>query len=159
MICGENSGIVESSGSVGRHRTLTPAQAAVKIRERAKRRRAGDSSLQQSGVKQKMVVDHRTYTFHPLKMPKWIALYEEYGLPVQLRHLGNLLGFFQTEIGTLNQVIHLWGFDDLNDRQRRRAEMAKDPAWHEFMRRNEELAALLHQESKIVTPARFSPIR
>jgi len=27
------------------------------------------------------------------------------------------------------------------------------------MRRNEELGALLHQESKIVTPARFSPIR
>ena len=95
-----------------------------------------------------MVIDHRTYTFHPLKMPKWLALYEEYGLPVQLRHLG-----------TLNQVVHLWGFDDLNDRQRRRAEMAKDPAWHEFMRRNEELGALMHQESKIVTPVRFSPIK
>jgi hypothetical protein len=92
-------------------------------------------------------------------MPKWLALYEEYGLPVQLRHLGNLIGFFQNEIGTLNQVVHLWGFDDLNDRQRRRAEMAKDPGWHEFMRRNEELAALMHQESKIVTPVRLSPIK
>jgi hypothetical protein len=56
-------------------------------------------------------------------------------------------------------VVHLWGFDDLNDRQRRRAEMAKDPFWHEFMRRNEELGALMHQESKIVTPVRFSPIK
>jgi len=106
-----------------------------------------------------MVIDHRTYTFHPLEMPKWLALYEEYGLPVQLKHLGNLIGFFQNEIGTLNQVVHLWGFDGLDDRQRRRAEMAKDPAWHEFMRRNEELGALLHQESKIVTPVRFSPIK
>jgi NIPSNAP len=53
-----------------------------------------------------MVIDHRTYTFHPLKMPKWLALYEEYG--VQLKHLGNLIGFFQNEIGTLNQVAHLW---------------------------------------------------
>jgi hypothetical protein len=106
-----------------------------------------------------MVIDHRTYTFHPLKMPKWLALYEEYGLPVQLKYLGNLIGFFQNEIGTLNQVVHLWGFDDLNERQRRRAEMAKDPAWHEFMRRNEELGALMHQESKIVTPVRFSPIK
>jgi NIPSNAP len=104
-----------------------------------------------------MVIDHRTYTFHPLKMPKWLALYEEYG--VQLKHLGNLIGFFQNEIGTLNQVAHLWGFDGLDDRQRRRAEMAKDPAWHEFMRRNEELGALTHQESKIVTPVRFSPIK
>ena len=63
------------------------------------------------------------------------------------------------EIGTLNQVVHLWGFDGLDDRARRRAEMAKDPAWAEFMRRNEELGALMHQESKIVTPVRFSPIK
>ena len=92
-------------------------------------------------------------------MPKWIALYEQYGLPVQQKYLGNLIGFFQTEIGSLNQVIHLWGFDDLNERQRRRAEMAKDPAWHEFMRRNEELGALMNQESKIVIPVAFSPIK
>ena len=90
---------------------------------------------------------------------KWIALYEQYGLPVQQKYLGNLIGFFQTEIGSLNQVIHLWGFDDLNERQRRRAEMAKDPAWHDFMRRNEELGALINQESKIVIPVGFSPIK
>jgi hypothetical protein len=105
-----------------------------------------------------MVIDHRTYTFHPLKMPKWLALYEEHGLPVQLNHLG-LIGFFQNEIGTLNQVVHLWGFADFNNLQRRCAEMAKDPAWHEFMGRNEELGALLHEERKIVTPVRFSPIQ
>ena len=92
-------------------------------------------------------------------MPKWIALYEQYGLPVQQKYLGNLIGFFQTEIGSLNEVIHLWGFDDLNERQRRRAEMAKDPAWHDFMRRNEELGALMNQESKIVIPVGFSPIK
>ena len=106
-----------------------------------------------------MVIDHRTYTFHPLKMPKWLALYEEHGLPVQLNHLGNLIGFFQNEIGTLNQVVHLSGVADLNDCQRRCAEMAKDTAWHEFMGRNEELGALLHEERKIVTPVRFSPIQ
>ena len=106
-----------------------------------------------------MVVDHRTYTLHPLKLGKWLALYEEYALPVQLRHLGNLIGFFQTEIGTLNQVVHLWGFDSLEERQRRRGEMAKDPAWGEFLRRNEELGALKHQENKIVVPVSFSPLK
>jgi hypothetical protein len=92
-----------------------------------------------------LVIDHRTYTMHPLKLGKWLELYEAYALPVQLRHLGNLLGFFQTEIGTLNQVVHLWGFDDLADRTRRRAAMAKDPDWAEFLRRNEELGALMHR--------------
>jgi hypothetical protein len=106
-----------------------------------------------------MYIDHRTYTLKPLMLGKWLALYEEHGLPVQQKYLGNLIGFFQTEIGPLNQVVHLWGFDDLNERQRRRAEMAKDPAWHEFMRRNEELGAFLHQEDKIIVPVRFSPIK
>lgn len=106
-----------------------------------------------------MVIDHRTYTMHPLKLGKWLKLYEELGLPVQLRHLGNLIGFFQTEIGPLNQVIHLWGFDSLEDRQRRRAAMAQDAEWHEFLRRNEELGALMHQEDKIIVPVSFSPLK
>ncbi|MEJ8573516.1 NIPSNAP family protein [Microbaculum marinum] len=106
-----------------------------------------------------LYIDQRTYTFYPLKMPKWIKLYEEFGLPVQLKHIGNLIGFFQTEIGPLNQVVHLWGYDSLDERQRRRGEMAKDPAWHEFLKRNEELNAVQYQEDKIIVPVSFSPIR
>ncbi len=106
-----------------------------------------------------MIIDHRCYTLYPLKLGKWLALYEEYGLQVQLEHLGNLIGFFQTDIGTLNQVIHLWGFEDLSDRQRRRAAMTQDAAWQDFLQRNEELGALLSQEDKIIVPVSFSPIQ
>jgi len=106
-----------------------------------------------------VVIDHRTYTMHPLKLGKWLELYETRALPIQLRHLGNLIGFFQTEIGTLNQVVHLWGFEDLADRQRRRAAMALDPEWAEFLRLNEELGALMHQENKIIVPTSFSPMK
>ena len=106
-----------------------------------------------------MIVDHRVYTLRPGTVQPFLELFEREGLPLYLQYCGKLAGYYVSDSGELNQVIHLWGFDDLNDRQRRRAEMAKDPAWHEFMRRNEELGALLHQESKIVSPARFSPIR
>jgi hypothetical protein len=106
-----------------------------------------------------MIIDHRTYTMHPTKLPKWLKLYEEYGLPVQQRHLGKLIGFFVSEIGPLNEVVHLWQYEDLADRQRRRAAMAEDSAWQEFMRRNEELGALQHQENKILLPAAFSPLK
>lgn len=106
-----------------------------------------------------MIVDHRTYTMHPLKLQPWLDLYETWGLPVQKRHLGELIGFFVTEIGTLNQVVHLWSFASLEDRQRRRAAMAQDPDWHDFLKRNAELAALAHQENKILVPAAFSPIK
>ena len=106
-----------------------------------------------------MIIDHRTYTLHPLKLPKWLKLYEQSGLPVQLKHLGHLIGFFTSEIGPLNQVVHLWQFEDLADRARRRAAMAEDPDWHEFLRRNEELGALQHQENKILLPTAFSPLK
>lgn len=106
-----------------------------------------------------MIVDHRTYTCHPTKLNKWLALYETYGLPVQNRHLGRLIGFFVTEVGPLNQVVFMWGYEDMGDRERRRAAMAKDPDWQEFLKRNEELGALQHQENKIVVPVPFSPIR
>jgi NIPSNAP len=106
-----------------------------------------------------VIVDHRTYTFHPLKLGKWLALYEEYALPVQKKHLGGLVGFFVTEVGPLNQVVHLWQYQDMRDRERRRAAMAKDPDWQEFLRRNEELGALMHQETKILVPVSFSPVK
>jgi len=106
-----------------------------------------------------MIVDHRTYTLKPLKLQPWLELYETYGLPVQVRHLGGLIGFFVTEVGTLNQVVHLWSFASLEERQQRRAAMAKDPDWAEFLRRNAELAALDHQENKILVPVSFSPIK
>lgn len=70
-----------------------------------------------------MLYDHRTYTLKPLKMGKRLTLYEECALPVQQKYLGNLIGFFQSETGELNQVVHLWGFTDLNDRARHRAQM------------------------------------
>lgn len=106
-----------------------------------------------------MIIDHRTYTMHGYKVPKWLALYEQYGLPLQSEHLGNLIGFFQTEIGPLNQVIHLWGFESMAERERRRALMVQDPRWDEFMRRSEELGAVMTAENKIIRPVGFSPIQ
>lgn len=106
-----------------------------------------------------MIVDHRTYTCHPGKLNKWLELYETVGLPVQKKYLGNLIGFFVTEVGPLNQVVFMWGYDSMGDRERRRAEMAKDPDWQSFVGRVEELSALKSQENKIVVPVSFSPIR
>ena len=42
---------------------------------------------------------------------------------------GKLEGYWMTEIGPLNQVVHLWSYADLNERQRLRAELSKNTAW------------------------------
>ena len=102
-----------------------------------------------------MIVEQRTYTLPHGTMSAYLERYEKHGLPVQKRHLGRLLGFYVSEIGTLNQVMHLWLYDSLADREQRREKLAADPDWQEFMRIN--VGSFTHQEVKIMKPTRFSP--
>ena len=44
-------------------------------------------------------------------------------------NFGKLEGYWSTEIGPLNQVMHLWSYSDLNERARLRAELAKNARW------------------------------
>ena len=102
-----------------------------------------------------MIYDHRTYTVHHGRMADYLDRYERLALPVQLRHLGQLVGFYVSDIGPLNQVVHIWAYDSIADREERRARMALDPDWQAFMKGNEGTFAA--QENKILKPARFSP--
>ncbi|MSP51357.1 MAG: NIPSNAP family protein [Alphaproteobacteria bacterium] len=106
-----------------------------------------------------MIVDHRTYTFYPSKMNAWIENYERFGLPVQKRHLGQLVGFFVTDIGPLNQVVFMWAYADIGDREQRRSAMEADPDWAAFLAKSRETGSLKAQENKILKPTSFSPLR
>ncbi|MBV6306895.1 NIPSNAP family protein [Candidimonas humi] len=102
-----------------------------------------------------MIFEHRTYTVAHGQMESYLARYEQFALPLQMQHLGRLLGFFVSEIGPLNQVLHIWVYDDMADRERRRAALDADPAWHEFKRINR--GTFVAQEVKIMRAAPFCP--
>lgn len=51
------------------------------------------------------------------------------GSRLQRRYLGHHIGCYVSEIGLLDQVIHLWGFSSMADREVRRARMEQDPEW------------------------------
>lgn len=104
-----------------------------------------------------MIIDHRTYTLYHRKLPKFLEIYEQEGLPIQLKYLGNLVGYFISVIGSLNQVVHLWGYESLADMETRRAARDADPAWSAYGRKTEGF--ILNQETKILKPTSFSPIR
>ena len=106
-----------------------------------------------------MIYELRTYEVLPTKLGDWLQLYKTEALEVQVEHLGELVGFFTTEFGTLNQVVHLWAYVSLNDRETRRASMAKDPRWQEFGRKNKELGAVVKLDSRILKPTEFSPLK
>ncbi len=106
-----------------------------------------------------MVVDHRTYDFHPGKLAGWLAAYGETGLAIQKKHLGQFLFMGTTEVGPINQVIFMWAYESLGARARQRAAMAADPAWGEFAKFTGGLGALKQQTNMIIKPTAFSPIR
>ena len=101
-----------------------------------------------------MIFDHRTYTFRPGVMKEFLKLYETAGYPVQVRHLGEPVGWFVcTDIGPLNQLVHIWRYDSLDDRAQRRARLAEDPAWQAYTAQLHPL--LVSMENKILVQPAF----
>jgi hypothetical protein len=105
-----------------------------------------------------VIVELRTYTIKPLQVAAFLKLYEEMALPLQKQHLGRLIGFFVSEVGTLNQVVHLWGFDSLAERERRRKEMEADPRFESYRRALMDLDVIQRQETQLLRSATFSPV-
>lgn len=100
-----------------------------------------------------MLVELRTYTTQPGRLRDYLALYEAEGLAIQRRILGRLVGYYRSEIGELNQVLHLWAYEDLKEREQRRAVLLADPQFQAYVR--QMLPLLQSQDSRILAPAPF----
>jgi len=106
-----------------------------------------------------MLVDHRTYTCRPGTLRKQMAAYEKYGLAVQKKYFGEPLGWLVAESGDVNSYVHIWVYQDAEDRNRKRAALYKDPDWQVYIEKNAENGYLIKQESKLMSPAPFAPIK
>jgi hypothetical protein len=104
-----------------------------------------------------MIVEQRTYTLHPGKSAEYLRHYESEGMAIQTRILGRMVGYFTTEIGPLNQIIHMWGYDSFEERSKRRAQMQADAGWKAYVPKVQPL--IQTQETKILIPTSFSPIK
>jgi len=102
-----------------------------------------------------MIIEHRTYVVEHGRTDEYLERYRQLGLPVQQKYLGRLLGVFVSEIGRLNEVLYIWVYDSLADREERRAKLDADPAWHEF--RSGNRGTFVQQDVKIMRYASFSP--
>jgi NIPSNAP len=104
-----------------------------------------------------MIVEERTYTVKPGTVRPYYDDYNPRGLKIQERILGNLIGYFHTEIGELNKIVHLWGYESLAEREKRRAALAVDAEWLAYLQQSPDI--IVAMESRILVPAPFSPIR
>ncbi len=95
-----------------------------------------------------MIYEVRTYTLKPGSVAEFEKRFGE-ALPYREEY-SKLGAFWHTEFGPLNQVIHVWPYEDLNERVQIRAEAAKDTHWppkvQEF---------IVNMESEVMIPAPF----
>lgn|SRR5574337_663718 len=102
-----------------------------------------------------MIYELRTYTIQPVKFKDFVALTAKVGIKLRTKH-SKLVGYWTTEIGELNQVVHLWEYEDLDHRTQVRAALAKDKAWAtKYLARSRPM--LQRQESLVLVPADFWP--
>jgi hypothetical protein len=95
-----------------------------------------------------MIVEFRTYTLQPGSVAQ---AEERFGAGLPNRTKVSPLGaFWHTEVGPLNQIIHVWPYDSLEARTKARATHVEGwpPNIREF---------IVDQTSQIFVPAPFSP--
>ncbi len=100
-----------------------------------------------------MLHELRTYTARPGAIPKIIELNESVGRKVRGDDYGVLEGYWFTEIGPLNQVMHLWRFDSFEERARLRGELGKLEGWTKKYVPNLR-PLLVNQQTRFLNPAK-----
>lgn len=100
-----------------------------------------------------MFYEMRTYRLRPGTVQSYLKLVENEGIAIQKSHLGVLVCYLHSEIGPLNEIIHIWRYQSLDDREKRRNSLAENPAWQAFVPKIQVLIETM--ESKILRSAPF----
>ena len=103
-----------------------------------------------------MLYELRTYTLQVGTMATVLDLYANEGYPTLTdQEKGCLVGYFVSDVGMLNQVVHLWRFADDAER---RAHWKSVYGNESFMAFAKKLRPnLLSQENKLLGPAPWGP--
>ncbi|MCL2427625.1 MAG: NIPSNAP family protein [Alphaproteobacteria bacterium] len=97
-----------------------------------------------------MIIEMRTYTLQPGTLAE---VENRFGasLPSREKH-SKLAAFWHTEVGPLNQIIHVWTYDSFEQRREIRAAATKEQDWPPPIRE-----FVVSQQSELFIPAPFSP--
>jgi len=76
-----------------------------------------------------MIYEQRTYTVKPGTLGDMIKAASTISREIRKDDYGKLEGYWSTEIGPLNQVLHMWSYNSFDERAQMRAELAKNQRW------------------------------
>ena len=97
------------------------------------------------------LVDHRTYTIRLRKMGEFLEVFERLAMPVLMRTLGHPLGFHVSQVGPLNQFVHLWAYEDLADYEARSRARDMHPDFPAYLQASAHL--ITAQETRLIRAA------
>lgn len=104
------------------------------------------------------LIEERCYLLKPEFTPQaYLEIFERDGLELQRSILGDLAGYFVTEVGELNGLVNLWRYECFEERQRRRMMLAAEPQWQIYLK---QIRPMLHSmTNRLLVPTHFSPIK
>lgn len=97
----------------------------------------------------------RTYKIVVGKLPEVLELYKSEGWPALDPHKDKLVAYFVGDVGGMNELIHIWKYEDDADRRAHWAAVYANDAFMAFaakLRPN-----LISQENKLMTEAPWGP--
>tara|TARA_B100000287_G_scaffold424207_1_gene468492 strand:- start:896 stop:1234 length:339 start_codon:yes stop_codon:yes gene_type:complete len=106
-------------------------------------------------IRMMSIYELRTYTLYVGKLNEAIDIYLNYGWPAIKKYEKNLIKYFIGDIGALNQIIHVWQFDDDNQRREIWKKIFSDEDFLIFASKFRPL--VLKQENKLMTAAPWTP--
>jgi hypothetical protein len=106
-----------------------------------------------------MIVDARTYTVNPGKLPAYLKHVEDNAVPLQAKYGFRQRGYYTVETGGLNKVVHFWEWENAQERQDQRNALNADPAWTDYRKGSAEMIAAqensLWAATDVVAPFAF----
>lgn len=100
-----------------------------------------------------MYIEERMYRLYPGKVDEYFRQYQAYGMPVQLKYQPHMLGYYVTEVGPQNMVVHMWAYDSLDQRAQCREKLFADPGWQAYRPKIHGL--ILQMDTRIMKCAPF----
>ena len=98
-----------------------------------------------------MIHELRTYTTKPGQAMVHVNNSGTLGREIRGDNYGKLVGHWVTEVGPLNQSMHMWEYNDLNERAEKRAALGKLPRWNNEYRPGNK-GAIIRQDIRLMNP-------
>ncbi len=96
----------------------------------------------------------RTYDIAMGKTPEYMAAVREVALPVRESYGVKLAGWYYTDIGALNKVVHIWAYRDFAHFEEAREAFRNDERWiNDYVPRVKGM--ILRQENQIMRASDF----